>query len=306
MSINRCLVILSSSRMPDNRAVYEAFSEYVAVDVIRLSSDEQKNLKKSLKEVNYKNYDVVIFDLFFKRIYKQYRYINKIPNLFIYEEDACQNFIETSRWHGKFLQFYRRVPRARVLCTGVGLAARLCRLGVGAHFFPKGFDETIVWDEGVERDIPYGFVGRLSSDTYRERREFLVDLQKSIPLQILRSEPGEAYRNTLNRINFFVSADIGLGEYMIKNFEAMAAGCVLCAFGQGEEEVGLGLVDMENIVLYSDQDELLGKLKALTENEELSRSIATCGREYAKNNFSLKVLGKKLFQIVEKNTSLVG
>ncbi len=44
---------------------------------------------------------------------------------------------------------------------------------------------------------------------------------------------GEEYCATLNRIRFFVSADVGMGEYMIKSFEAMAcAGRDLAASGQ--------------------------------------------------------------------------
>ena len=65
----------------------------------------------------------------------------------------------------------------------------------------------------------------------------------------------------LNRIRFFVSADIGMGEYMIKNFEAMACGCVLLAYDQGElENEALGFIDMHNIVLYRRLDELRDKL----------------------------------------------
>jgi hypothetical protein len=68
---------------------------------------------------------------------------------------------------------------------------------------------------------------------------------------------GEEYCATLNRIRFFVSADVGMGEYMIKNFEAMACGCVLLAFDQGAaENQALGFKGMVNVVFYKDIPQL--------------------------------------------------
>ncbi|WP_202985136.1 glycosyltransferase, partial [Klebsiella pneumoniae] len=97
-----------------------------------------------------------------------------------------------------------------------------------------------------------------------------------------RTKSGEDYCNTLNRIRFFVSADVGMGEYMIKNFEAMACGCVLLAYDQGEEENrALGLQDMHNVVFYDSIPTLQEKLRRLRANPELARQIAENGRHLA-------------------------
>ena len=132
-----------------------------------------------------------------------------------------------------------------------------------------------------------GFIGRLEHPVYAERRVFLESLRDSHGLQILRTAPGSKYVKTLNRIRFFVTADIGLGEHMAKNFEAMAAGCIVCAYRQGEdEENALGLVDMQNIVLYSSKQELLDKLAALTNSPDKCAAIQQAAVAHARENLS--------------------
>ncbi|MCY1413395.1 Glycosyl transferases group 1 [compost metagenome] len=112
---------------------------------------------------------------------------------------------------------------------------------------------------------------------------------------VTRTKSGEDYCNTLNRIRFFVSADVGMGEYMIKNFEAMACGCVLLAYDQGEEENrALGLQDMHNVVFYDNIPTLQEKLRRLRANPELARQIAENGRHLAVSRFSFGAVGRSI------------
>ena len=105
----------------------------------------------------------------------------------------------------------------------------------------------------------------------------------------------------LNRIRYFVSADIGIGEYMQKNFEAMAAGCVVFAFDQGTlENKALGLVDMENIVLYQDKQTLISKIQYLRSNKNLADKISENGRRFAQVNYSNFSIGKVLYMAVKQ------
>ncbi len=58
---------------------------------------------------------------------------------------------------------------------------------------------------------------------------------------------------------------------MIKNFEAMACGCVLLAFDQGAaENEALGFKDMVNVVFYKDIPQLQQKLSQLRANPQLA------------------------------------
>jgi len=214
--------------------------------------------------------------------------------LLIYEEDACQEFIENSKWKGAFSKFYLRLPNARVVLTGFQVCRRFQEIGVDAHFLPKGFDSSMLYNMGLERDIPLGFVGRLDSDTYQQRREFLQRAEKKFGLQILRAEPGDEYRKLLNRIRIFVSADIGLGEYMAKNFEAMACGCALLAFKQGHgEEEALGFESGKHLLLYEGQEQFELFIETLMANKSLSDALARAARR--KHHSGLITLLKRSF-----------
>ncbi len=181
---------------------------------------------------------------------RQVRFIRSVPNLVILEHDAYQNYIPC-KYTGKFSAHYRRLPWARVISSGHTVSERLRQEGFDAVFVPKGYDQTLLHDLGLARDIELGFVGSTGSVAYSGRKALLDELGGVENLLVTKTKSGEEYLRTLNRIRFFVSADVGMGEYMIKNFEAMACGCVLLAYDQGEREnEALGFRDMENIVLY--------------------------------------------------------
>ncbi|HBO6101186.1 TPA: glycosyltransferase family 1 protein [Pseudomonas aeruginosa] len=100
-----------------------------------------------------------------------------------------------------------------------------------------------------------------------------------------------------DRIRFFVSADVGMGEYMIKNFEAMACGCVLLAYDQGEREnEALGFRDMENIVLYRSVADIQEKLAILRLDTALAERIARSGQALAIERFSFAAVGQSIVE----------
>lgn len=241
-------------------------------------------------------YDRILFFLRFKKEIRQVRFIRSIPNLVILEHDAYQNYIP-GKYQGAFSRHYRRLPWARVISSGYQVVRRLRAEDVDAVFVAKGYDQELLHDLGRPRDIELGFAGSLKSIVYRERKAFLEALAQAEPLQVTRTNSGQEYLDLLNRIRCFVSADIGMGEYMIKNFEAMACGCVLFAYDQGEEENrALGFADMHNLVLYRSLDEFREKLGRLRADPALAECIAEAGRQLVESRFSFAELGR---QIVE-------
>ena len=114
---------------------------------------------------------------------------------------------------------------------------------------------------------------------------------------VTKTKSGEEYLRTLNRIRFFVSADVGMGEYMIKNFEAMACGCVLLAYDQGEREnEAFGFRDMENIVLYRSVADIQEKLAILRLDTALAERIARSGQALAIERFSFAAVGQSIVE----------
>ena len=239
----------------DQRAIldrlYEGVAAHCECDLRWLSGDEQRNLRRYFRrEVDVSRYDRIVFFLRFKQEIRQVGFIRTIPNLVILEHDAYQNYIPC-KYTGKFSAHYRRLPWARVISSGFVVAERLRSEGFDAVFVPKGYDQTQLQDLGRERDIELAFVGSTNSVAYSGRKALLDELGQVEPLLVTRTKSGVEYLETLNRIRFFVSADVGMGEFMIKNFEAMACGCVLLAYDQGAAEgAALGLQDMHNVVFY--------------------------------------------------------
>lgn len=273
-------------------------------DLRRLSADEQGNLEQYFldQKIDPATYDAVMLILRSKKVMAQTAFLARIPNLVFLEHDAWQNFTRC-KYQGKFSALYHALPNCTVLSSGANVTSKLRAEGINAYFAPKGYDQTLLSDLARPRDIECAFVGRLKNDIYRERVKFLEKLAKTTDVQLLKTAPGEDYLNILNRIRFFISADVGFGEYMLKNFEAMACGCVLFAWDQGaEENRALGFRDMENVVLYRSLDELLQKRDLLRQDPALQERIRLAGKQLAETNFRFDQTGA---HIVTTLTSLL-
>ena len=290
----KVLALSSARREPDFSTVFQHLGLYVDLDLLVLDKQAQRDLRGTLHGVDLSRYQRVLLDLHFKHIRRQTHFLQSLPGLLIYEEDACQNYLQGSRWSGHFSRFYRALPNARVIVTGASVADQLAEEGFNVKFIPKGYDPAKIFVEQSKRDIQLGFIGRTGSAVYTGRREMLEQLAVSEPLQVLRTDPGEPYRKMLNRIVYFVSADVGLSEYMAKNFEAMACGCVLLAWRQGAEEEAIGLQDGYHLLLYSSIDELRGHLQRLRRDPDWAQGIADNGRCFVEQHVAHPKLARRL------------
>ena len=277
--------------------LYDGVAAHCDCDLRWLSVEDQRHLRRYFKrEVDVTRYDRIVLFLRFKYEIRQVGFIRTVPNLVILEHDAYQNYI-VCKYTGKFSAHYRQLPWVRVISSGYMVSERLRKEGFDAVFVPKGYDEQLLTDQGAERDIELAFVGSTSSPAYCGRKELLDELSKVENLMVTRTKSGDDYRNILNRIRFFVSADVGMGEYMIKNFEAMACGCVLFAYDQGaEENRALGFEDMRNVVLYDSIPVLREKLGALRADPALAERIARAGQDLATSRFSFAQVGRSIVE----------
>lgn len=277
--------------------LYEGVAEHCECDLRWLTSADQRNLRAYFRrEIDVSQYDRIIFFLRFKQEIRQVGFIRTVPNLVILEHDAYQNYIPC-KYTGAFSKHYRKLPWARVISSGFMVSERLRQEGFDAVFVPKGYDQQLLADQGRERDIELAFVGSTNSVAYSGRKALLDELAQVENLVVTRTKSGEEYCDTLNRIRFFVSADVGMGEYMIKNFEAMACGCVLLAYDQGDaENRALGLQDMHNVVLYGSIPQLQEKLNILRADPALAQRIAANGRDLAVSRFSFAQVGRSIVE----------
>jgi hypothetical protein len=288
------------------RTIFTRLQESIAhhagdCDIHHLSDDQQKNLAKYFEEnIDVKQYDRILIMVRLKRIMTQLGFLQTLPNLCFLEIDAWQNFHRKSKYRGKFSRFYSSLPWTRVISTGYQVSEKLRAHGLDVSFVPKGYDQQLIKNLEKPRSIELGFIGSLKSGFYSDRRNFLLKLANLEPLLITRTNPGRDYVEKMNETLFFISADINFDEYMIKNFEAMAAGCVLYAYDQGEaENHAIGLRDMENIVLYRSLDDLRDKLKILRSNSTLALRIANQGQAFAETHCTFEIWGKRIVDALQ-------
>ena len=296
----RVLVLTAEARVPDLSAVYQSLPRYLDIDLHVLGKAQQRQLRRYLAGLDLQSYQRILLDLPFKHMVAQATLLARLPGLLIYEEDACQNYLATSKWRGAFSRFYRQLPAARLVVTGASVAERLRSEGFDALFMAKGYNPHLLFNEQQVRDIELGFIGRTASRDYAGRKALLDSLAALEPLQLLRTEPGAEYRHMLNRIRYFVSADVGLGEYMAKNFEAMACGCVLLAWRQGSEEEAIGLKHDEHLLLYSSLDELREHLARLRREPQLAERLARAGQAFVASQLSHEQLAVRLAAVLQE------
>lgn len=292
----RVLWLIQSYEVHAFDLLAEALRAYAEVDLVRLDAAEQDDLKRVFKRFDFSSYDRVMTTLRTKKEMRQWRVLRSVPNLVIFEYDACQNYLAGGKYEGRFSLHYRRLGGPRLIVSGMSVAERLAAEGFDVRFMPKGYDShSIYYPRSVERNIFLGFLGRLDGGVYKGRKEFIGRQVAAHGLKVLRTAPGKEYADALSRVRIFVSADIGLGEYMAKNFEAMAAGCLLMTYSQGEaENRAAGLVDMHNVVLFSDEREFEEKLALLKADPLLVSRIAESGAAFARENFAYDRMGERL------------
>ncbi|MEX0163069.1 glycosyltransferase family 1 protein [Pseudomonas brassicacearum] len=268
--------------------------------IYRLSKPQQMKLGKFLASVNYEDFDRVVIFSRVKRLAPQLSVLKCIPGLIFLEHDAYQNYMPESKYQGVYSRLYRRLPSCRALVSGAVVARRMQAENIDAVFVSKGYDEQMLRNTDSARDIPIGFLGSLKSTEYAQRKALLESLVQRTGMLVTRTQSGREYLETLNRIKIFVSADLGMGEFMIKNFEAMACGCVLLAWSQGEEDRLLGFEDMENTVFYRSEDEAVQKLELLQRDPELAARIARNGQAFAESRYSFARVGRALAEEIQR------
>lgn len=285
--------------MQEQRALLDHFYAGIAAncdacDIRRLSDHEQADLKKYFaQQIDIARYDRIVIFIRCKKAFAQRRFFAEVPNLVFLDHDICQNYMDC-KYRGEFSRLYRSVPWARIICSGASHTRRLRAEGFDAYFVPKGYDPKLIKNLQQTRTVELAFVGSTKNAIYRERKEFLTKFAQQEPIEIVRTDSGEDYVNKLNTIRYFLSVDAGMGEYMIKNFEAMACGCVLLAYDQGaEENAALGFVDMENIVLYRDIADLCEKLRLLRADSGLGDRIAHAGQTLAEQQYTFDRVGAR-------------
>lgn len=279
----KVLIVATQNKLKHTQQVWQAVAKFVEMHQVLVGEGQIcATLGELVARHDFTTYDWVIVDHSLRRMGRQYRFLKRIPNLVLFEHDFCQNYLPQGGCPGRLESMLRTLNEHRVLVTSVHVRDNLIAHGFDAAYCPKGYDSSRIYDLGLVRDIELGFIGRTKHRAYSLRRAMLHRLRVDLGLKTLRTEEDAEYNRTLNRIKIFVCPDLGYHELMIKNFEAMAAGCALVTARPVAEEVKyLGLVDGENVMLYDSYDELKSKVNALQQAPALLASVSKAGRDLA-------------------------
>ncbi|MVV48432.1 glycosyltransferase family 1 protein [Pseudomonas sp. PB120] len=264
-------------------------AQFSDVEIHKLEKAEVHNIKSYLARVDLTQYDRVLFDIPLRRIGPACKALRSIQGLIFYEEDACQELVAESKYTEQFSKDFALLSNARIVVTSYFIRDYLIAKGIDAYCIPKAFDDSTLKNLDTPRDIALAFIGRTKSQVYNERRSLLESMAKRFAMQTLRTETPQEYLNLLNRIAVFISADIGFNEYMAKNFEAMACGCLLLAKRQPSEDQALGLIDMHNVVHYDTLEEAADKYQQLQNDPALLEQIARNGLDLVNSRHALSL-----------------
>jgi hypothetical protein len=260
----KVLAVIYANRVPDNDRLYEGLAQHVeTLEVRRVSGPQARRLDRVISGADIARFDRIVLEIRAKHALAQARFLRTIPQLVLFEEDTWQNYVGFTKNQGLFLHYYRAVQPKRIIHSGFAVAEKTRAFGFDSVCLPKGYDGSRLWNEQRERDIPAAFVGRIAHDNYGTRKALLETVAAERQVALLRTQTPEEYRQTLSRIRVFVSADVGFGEHMIKNFEALACGCVLLAHRQPVDDDALGFRHLENVVLYEGTEDCIRQLDAL-------------------------------------------
>lgn len=296
----KVLIASTPQKFRRTKRLWEAFGKLACVQHEILGEDNFRSLGDLADRMDFARFDRVIIDHNLRRMGTEYKHLRRIPRLVIFDFDFCQNYVPGGGSYGKLESVLRTLNEHRIVISSLFIKRDLQAKGFDAEYSPKAYDTALVHDLGLLRDIRLGFIGRSNHRVYRQRKDWLARLTKDVGLQVFRTEENAAYNHLLNRIQIFICPDLAFHELMIKNFEALAAGCVLVTGRPGRDEADyLGFLDGENVVLFESYDELLEKLRLLQQNPGLSSRIAVAGRELAVSRHSWEARAEPLLQKIQ-------
>lgn len=278
----KILIASTPQKLRRTKHLWAELDRQATVELHILGQGTYANLGDLVERCNFSGFDRVIVDHNLRRMGSEFQHLRRIPNLVIFEFDFWMNYIAEAGCEGKLKSILRALPAHRIIVSGSFIKDDLRADGFDAEYSPKGYDANFVSDLGQPRDITVGFVGRSKQRAYRRRREMLAWLRAEAGLQALKTEENEQYNQALNRIRIFVCPDLGYRELMIKNLEALAAGCALVTPRPEPEEMErLGFVDGENVVCYASREGAVEQIKRLRGDPDRVRRIGQAGRELA-------------------------
>lgn len=237
------------------------------------------------------------------------------------ETDAWLSFLEKGPYFGRFQQVFRRDEFDMMISTGREVSRRLGEDGVPVHWVPKGYDDTMFFDQGLERAKVCTF------GTAWPSRRALLDYLARMDLQVedvsgpysslndrLNQFSGTLVCNMMSTIPFnrpgalgrparlinrwyprFARISRGI-EPMAKTFEVAGAGCALI-IDAIDELSELGFVNGETCLTYRTFQEAAQVMRTM--DDDRLREIGVKARELARARHTWSHRAQRITGIID-------
>ena len=222
----KILLASTPQKLRRTKHLWSEMGRLATVEHHILGTGEYEDLGDLAARADGAAFDRIIVDHNLRRMGGEYRHLSRIPNLVIFDFDFCQNYLPEAKCSGQLEAVLKTLNEHRIIVSSTFIRDDLRAKGFDAEYSSKAYDATLIHDLGLPRDVELGFIGRTQHRAYTRRKKLLERLQQDFELQVLRTEENDEYNHALNRIKIFVVPDLGYHELMIKNFEALAAGCL--------------------------------------------------------------------------------
>lgn len=157
-------------------------------------------------------------------------------------------------------------------------------------WLPNCYDDTLIFHKHLEKKYDVGFCGNIIN-----RASYLSTLQSNFNFKLDEFIIGDDMVNAINSYKIHFNANISI-DINYRNFETIGCGtCLLTSYNKHYEK--LGLVDMENCLIYSSQEDMIEKIKLLLNNDDLLENISRAGLELASNH-TYKKRAKQILEMI--------
>ena len=235
------------------------------------------------------------------------------------------SFMDFCGWHGrspyegKWTETFRRLGFDLLICTGRRSAEHFAEQGIPAAVLHKAYDERYFHPLGQERAgiCHYGspYAARLKMLKAVKKAGITVDDVRAPYTQlnsVLNAHESVLICNMTSvipfgrngaRIEHRMPGSIlrvqPAPEPMIKNFEAMGAGC--CVFTDpSPDDAELGFVDGETCVIYDGFDDLIDRTRHYARDTSLTTAIGTRGYQLVRSRHTWMHRGTELRHLLER------
>ena len=169
--------------------------------------------------------------------------------------------------------------------------------GRKTEYFPNAYPSDLIFPMNeIEKQYFLGFCGT----PFQYRMNLMESIEKKLDMEIRKDSwiLGDGMVKSINtykiHLNYSDNDDI---NYRV--FETL--GAKTCLLTNRVENLETFFTDMQDIVMYSSEDELVDKVKFLYKNEHLIDRIATSGYQKVKDNHTFFNRASEFINIIKKH-----